>query len=119
MHVQPLLPWRSILPLDIPSITAACSVMLVGPALRAFAIFHSSECCRRECPGGEGGRRRRKVFCQGCRGDRDEPDHGKKGTLDHENLLIPARRVLASLRINVGPLGLRETAARCRIRSPR
>ena len=51
MHVQPLAPWRSTLPWDIPSlgfagqsITAACSVMLAGPALSAFAIFHSSEC---------------------------------------------------------------------------
>ena len=51
MHVQPLAPWRSALPRDIPSfafagqsITAACSVMLAGPALSAFAIFHSSEC---------------------------------------------------------------------------
>ena len=26
------------------SITVACSVMLAGPALSAFAIFHSSEC---------------------------------------------------------------------------
>ena len=26
------------------SITAACSVMVVGPALSALAIFHSSEC---------------------------------------------------------------------------
>src|SRR5260221_14357612 len=49
MHVQPLAPWRSILPWDIPSlgfagqsITAACSVTLAGPALSAFAIFHSS-----------------------------------------------------------------------------
>ena len=39
------------MPWDIPSfgfadqsITAACSVMLAGPALSAFAIFHSSEC---------------------------------------------------------------------------
>src|SRR6516164_2524141 len=108
MHVQPLVPWRSTLPLDIPSfgfvgrsITAACSVMLAGPALSAFAIFHSSECADVvNVPGGQRGRRRRKVFCQGCRGDRGEPDHGKKGTLDH----IPARRALASSRVNVGPL---------------
>src|SRR5262249_16645600 len=64
---------------------------------------------------GQRGRRRSKVFCQGCRGDRDEPDHGKKGTLDHENLLIPARRMLASLRVNVGPLGLRPLSAKSRI----
>src|SRR6185312_13078856 len=51
IHVQPLVPWRSTLPSDIPSfglagqsITAACSVMLAGPALSAFAIFHWSEC---------------------------------------------------------------------------
>src|SRR5215470_14309475 len=51
MHVQPLVPWRSTLPADIPSfwlagqsITAACSVILTGPALSAFAIFHWSEC---------------------------------------------------------------------------
>src|ERR1700756_2600213 len=51
MHVQPFVPWRSILPCDIPSfgfagqsITAACSAMLAGPALSAFAIFPSSEC---------------------------------------------------------------------------
>src|ERR1700719_4230949 len=51
MHVQPLVPWRTTVPWDIPSfgfagqsITAACSVMLAGPALSAFAIFHSSEC---------------------------------------------------------------------------
>src|SRR3977135_1772479 len=51
MHVQPLVPWRSTLPWDIPSfrfagqsITAACSVMLAGAALSAFEIFHSSEC---------------------------------------------------------------------------
>src|SRR6516162_7750590 len=50
MQVQPLVPWRSTLARDIPSfgsadqsITAACSVMLAGPALSAFAIFHSSE----------------------------------------------------------------------------
>src|SRR5262249_24618047 len=55
MQVQPLLPWRSILPLDIPSITTACSVMLAGPALRAFAIFHSSECADVvNVPGGNG-----------------------------------------------------------------
>src|SRR5262245_52509170 len=43
--------WRSTLPWDMSSfgfagqsITAACSVMLAGPALSAFAIFHSSEC---------------------------------------------------------------------------
>src|SRR5262245_60216698 len=93
--------------------------MLAGPALSAFAIFHSSECADVvNVPGGNGAVAEEKVFCQGCRGDHDEPDHGKKGTLDHENLLIPARRVLASLRVNVGPLGFRETAARCRIRSP-
>src|SRR5262249_44842907 len=51
MHVQPLVPWRSTLPPDIPafgfagqSITAACSVILTGPALSAFAIFQWSEC---------------------------------------------------------------------------
>src|SRR5262245_60535455 len=51
MQVQPLVPWRRTLPLAIPSfgfagqsMTAACSVMLLGPALSAFAIFHSSEC---------------------------------------------------------------------------
>src|SRR5215475_51980 len=51
MHVQPLVPWRSTLPWEIPSFgfagqssTAACSVMLAGPALSAFAVFHSSEC---------------------------------------------------------------------------
>src|SRR5246127_2377437 len=62
MHVQPFVPWRSILPCDIPSfgfagqsITAACSVMLAGPALSAFAIFHSSECADVvNVPGGNG-----------------------------------------------------------------
>src|SRR6516164_5121946 len=55
MHVQPLVPWRSTLPLGIPSITAACSVMLAGPALSAFAIFHSSECADVvNVPGGNG-----------------------------------------------------------------
>src|SRR5580704_5926600 len=62
MHVQPLVPWRSILPWDIPSfgfagqsITAARSVMLAGPALSAFAIFHSSECADVvNAPGGNG-----------------------------------------------------------------
>src|SRR5260370_31668811 len=62
MHVQPLTPWRSILPWDIPSfgfagqsITAACSVMLAGAALSAFAIFHSSECADvGNVPGGKG-----------------------------------------------------------------
>src|SRR5258708_4027045 len=62
MHVQPLAPWRSILPWDIPSfgfagqsITAAFSVMLAGPALSAFAIFHSSECADVvNVPGGNG-----------------------------------------------------------------
>ena len=62
MHVQPLVPWRSTLPWDIPSfgfagqsITAACSVMLAGPALSAFAIFHSSECADVvNVPGGNG-----------------------------------------------------------------
>src|ERR1700739_1484191 len=62
MHVQPLVPWRSTLPWDIPSfgfagqsITVAWSVMLVGPALRAFAIFHSSECADVvNVPGGNG-----------------------------------------------------------------
>src|SRR5260370_31204212 len=62
MHVQPLTPWRSILPWDIPSfgfagqsITAACSVMLAGPALSAFATFHSSECADLvNAPGGKG-----------------------------------------------------------------
>src|SRR5260221_4878020 len=62
MHVQPVAPWRSILPWDIPSfgfagqsITAACSVMLAGPALSAFAIFHSSECADVvNVPGGNG-----------------------------------------------------------------
>src|SRR5882672_10847113 len=62
MHVQPLVPWRSILPWDIPSsgfagqsITAACSVMLAGPALSAFAIFHSSDCADVvNVPGGNG-----------------------------------------------------------------
>src|SRR5262245_47388433 len=51
MHVQPLVPWRSTLPSDSPSfgfagqsMTAACSVILTGPALSAFAIFHWSEC---------------------------------------------------------------------------
>src|SRR5215510_11345065 len=51
MHVQPLVPWRSTLPSASPSfgfagqsMTAACSVILTGPALSAFAIFHSSEC---------------------------------------------------------------------------
>src|SRR6476660_3872832 len=51
MHVQRFVPWRSTLPSDIPSfgfagqsITAASFVMLTGPALSAFAIFHSSEC---------------------------------------------------------------------------
>src|SRR3974390_2192378 len=55
MHVQPLVPLRSTLPLGIPSITAACSVMLAGPALSAFAIFHSSECADVvNVPGGNG-----------------------------------------------------------------
>src|SRR5260370_10066338 len=62
MHVQPLTPWRSILPWDIPSfgfagqsIAAACAVMLAGPALSAFAIFHSSECADVvNVPGGSG-----------------------------------------------------------------
>src|SRR5262245_51549659 len=62
MHVQPLVPWRSTLPLDIPSFgfagrstTAACSVMLAGPALSRFAIFHSSECADVvNVPGGNG-----------------------------------------------------------------
>src|SRR5262249_13316830 len=62
MHVQPLVPWRSTLPLDIPSFgfadrstTDACSVMLAGPALRAFAIFHSSEWAAVvNVPGGNG-----------------------------------------------------------------
>src|SRR5262249_40120431 len=55
MHVQPLVLWRSILPLDIPSITAACSVMAAGPALSAFAIFQSSECAAVvNVPGGNG-----------------------------------------------------------------
>jgi hypothetical protein len=83
-----LVPWRSILLFDIPSfgfvgqsITAACSVMLAGPALSAFAIFHSSECADVvNVPGGN---------------DRDQSDRGIKGTFDHENLLVPARRVLA------------------------
>src|SRR5215471_4779889 len=62
MHVQPLVPWRSTLPWDMSSfgfagqsITAACSVMLVGPALSAFAFFHSSECADVvNVPGGNG-----------------------------------------------------------------
>lgn len=62
MHVQPFVPWRSILPCDIPSfgfagqsMTAACSLMLSGPALSAFAIFHSSECADVvNVPGGRG-----------------------------------------------------------------
>jgi hypothetical protein len=62
MHVQPLVPWRSSLAWDIPSfgsagqsITAACSVMLAGPALSALAIFHSSECAEVvNVPGGKG-----------------------------------------------------------------
>ncbi len=51
MQVQPLFPWRSTLPLDIPSLlfagqstTLACSAMVAGAALSALAIFHSSEC---------------------------------------------------------------------------
>ena len=37
------------------SITAACSVMVVGPALSALAIFHSSECADVvNVPGGNG-----------------------------------------------------------------
>src|SRR6185312_6231835 len=62
IHVQPLVPWRSTLPSDIPSfgfagqsITAASSVMLAGPALSAFAIFHTSECAEVvNVPGGNG-----------------------------------------------------------------
>src|SRR6266403_5419986 len=55
-------PWRSTLPLDIPSfgfagqsITVACSVILAGLALNAFRIFHSSECDDGvNVPGGKG-----------------------------------------------------------------
>src|SRR6516162_2290614 len=55
MHVQPLVPWRSTLPLGIPSITVACSMMAAGPALSAFAIFQSSECADVvNVPGGNG-----------------------------------------------------------------
>src|SRR5215470_4006027 len=51
MHVQPLVPCRSTLPAAIPSfgfagqsMTAARSLILSGPALSAFVIFHWSEC---------------------------------------------------------------------------
>jgi hypothetical protein len=61
MQVQPLLPWRSTLPWGDPSFgfgqstTAARSVTLAGPALRAFSIFHSSECADVvNVPGGRG-----------------------------------------------------------------
>src|ERR1700746_762791 len=72
MHVQPFVPWRSILPCDIPSfglagqsITAACSVMLAGPALSAFAIFHSSECADVvNVPGGRGGVAGGRIFAK-------------------------------------------------------
>src|SRR6516165_257310 len=96
MLVQPLVPWRSTLPWDMSSfgfagqsITAACSVMLAGPALSAFAIFHSSECADVvNVLGGNGAVADEKVFCQGYRGDRGEPNRGIKGTLDHGNLLV-------------------------------
>src|SRR6516165_11453122 len=51
MQVQPLFPSRSTLPCIIPScgfdgqsMTVAFFVIASGPALRAFAIFHSLEC---------------------------------------------------------------------------
>src|ERR1700757_5512548 len=62
IQVQPLLPWRSTLPWACPSCrfngqstTVAWSVMLAGPALSAFSIFHSSECADVvKVPGGKG-----------------------------------------------------------------
>src|SRR5262249_53199500 len=62
IQVQPLLPWRSTLPWVCPSFgfngqstTVAWSVMLAGPALSAFSIFHSSECADVvKVPGGKG-----------------------------------------------------------------
>ena len=62
IQVQPLLPWRSTLPWVCPSFgfngqstTVAWSVMLAGPALSAFSIFHSSECADVvKVPGGNG-----------------------------------------------------------------
>jgi hypothetical protein len=63
--------------------------MAAGPALSAFAIFHSSECADVvSVPEGNGAVAERKVFCQGYRGDRGEPNRGIKGTLDHGNLLV-------------------------------
>src|SRR5262245_8641470 len=110
MHVQPLVPWRSTLPLDIPSFgfagrstTAACSVMLAGPALSAFAIFHSSECADVvNVPGGNGAVAEERSSAKAVEEIATNPITAKRVLL-HKNLLVPAGRVLASLR-NVGPL---------------
>src|SRR5215469_13225211 len=123
MHVQPLVPWRSTLPWDMSSfgfagqsITAACSVMLSGPALSAFAIFHSSECAAVvNVPGGNGAVAEERSSATAVEEIATNPITAKRVLLTMRTSLF-LRRVLASLRVNVGPLGLRKMAARCRIR---
>src|SRR5712664_1892005 len=57
------------------------------------------------------GCRRRKVFCQGYRGHRGEANRGMKGTLDHDNLLVPPRQRIAAIAPTTCAL---ETVAACR-----
>src|ERR1700730_16826584 len=96
IQVQPLFPWRSTRPCDIPSFgfagqstTVACSVMVVGPALSAFAIFHSSECADVEnVPGGKGSGRSGKVFRAGRQRNRHETDRGIERDICHDFLIF-------------------------------
>src|SRR5262245_12758052 len=78
--------------------------MLAGPALSAFAIFHSSECADVvNVPGGHGAVAEDRSSAKSVEEIATNPITAKRVLL-HKNLLVPAGRVLASLRVNVGPL---------------
>src|SRR5215467_8913394 len=92
------------------SITAACSVMLVGPALSALAIFHSSECADVvNVPGGNGAVAEERSSAMAVEEIAANQITARRVLLTMRTSSFLPDACFASLRVNAGPLGLLAT----------